>query len=134
MTCNPAKNYVYADYYKPFKDGTLPKHRKFIQALLSDNPFVSKHYRENLLSLDEVSRLRLLEGEWEYDDDPAKLINFDAIVDLWNNTHVEKGEKYDVHLHTYLDLESLPAPMRPIAYISSQWRLESDRYRWPLQP
>lgn len=47
---------------------------------------------------------------------------------------IKKGESYDVQLQTYLDLESLPAPMRPIAYISSQWRLESDWYRWPLQP
>lgn len=42
--------------------------------------------------------------------------------------------RYTVRLHTYLDLEALPAPMRPVAYISSQWRLESDWYEWPLQP
>lgn len=94
MTCNPAKNYVYADYYRPFKDGTLPKHRKFIQALLHDNPFISKHYKENLLTLDEVSKQRLLFGNWEYDDDPAKLIDYDAIIDLWKNDYVEKGERY----------------------------------------
>lgn len=47
---------------------------------------------------------------------------------------VQKDTRYHVELHTYLDLEALPAPMRPIAYISSQWRLESDWYRWPLQP
>ena len=41
---------------------------------------------------------------------------------------------YLIRLRTYLDLEALPAPMRPVAYISSQWRLESDWYEWPLQP
>jgi hypothetical protein len=40
---------------------------------------------------------------------------------------------YTVRLRTRLDLESLPAPMRPLAYISSDWRLESDWYEWPLQ-
>ncbi len=45
----------------------------------------------------------------------------------------DKG-RYRVQLHTYLDLEALPAPMRPMAYISSQWRLESEWYTWPLQP
>ena len=40
---------------------------------------------------------------------------------------------YIVRLRTRLDLESLPAPMRPLAYISSDWRLESDWYEWPLQ-
>jgi len=47
---------------------------------------------------------------------------------------VDADTRYLVRLHTYLDLESLPAPMRPVAYISSQWRLESDWYEWPLQP
>jgi len=47
---------------------------------------------------------------------------------------VNKDNRIIVRLHTYLDLEALPAPMRPIAYISSQWRLESDWYEWPLQP
>lgn len=46
---------------------------------------------------------------------------------------VNKGDHYIVRLRTRLDLESLPAPMRPLAYISSDWRLESDWYEWPLQ-
>ncbi len=49
-----------------------------------------------------------------------------------NLVNDDKG--FIVRLHTYLDLEALPAPMRPLAYISSQWRLESDWYEWPLQP
>jgi len=43
------------------------------------------------------------------------------------------GGNYIVRLRTRLDLESLPAPMRPLAYISSDWRLESNWYEWPLQ-
>jgi hypothetical protein len=45
----------------------------------------------------------------------------------------ENSGHYVVSLHAYLDLEALPAPMRPIAYISSKWRLESEWYEWPLQ-
>jgi hypothetical protein len=47
---------------------------------------------------------------------------------------LEQGDDYYVRLRTYLDIESLPAPMRPIAYISSQWQLESDWFSWPLKP
>jgi hypothetical protein len=43
------------------------------------------------------------------------------------------GSHYLIRLRTRLDLESLPAPMRPLAYLSSDWRLESDWYEWPLQ-
>ena len=46
---------------------------------------------------------------------------------------LEQNADYYVRLRTYLDIESLPAPMRPIAYISSQWQLESDWFSWPLK-
>ena len=46
---------------------------------------------------------------------------------------LEQGDNYYARIRTYLDIESLPAPMRPIAYISSQWQLESDWYSWPLE-
>lgn len=46
---------------------------------------------------------------------------------------VNNDDRYIVRLRTRLDLESLPAPMRPLAYISSDWHLESDWYEWPLQ-
>ena len=79
----------------PWKNGTLPKFRKFLPALVTDNPYISKHYIDNLKKLDEVSKQRLLYGNWEYDDDPAKLIEYKAIVDLWTNKIDVKGaEKY----------------------------------------
>jgi hypothetical protein len=46
---------------------------------------------------------------------------------------VEANEVYWVHLQTYLDIESLPVPLRPIAYLSSQWHLNSNWYLCPLQ-
>lgn len=48
-TCNPAKNWVYSDFYKPQLDGTLPTSKKFIPSLIDDNPFISKHYKESLI-------------------------------------------------------------------------------------
>jgi len=48
-----------------------------------------------LNQLDEVSRQRLLLGNWEYDDDKAALISYDAIMDYWNGQHVEEvGSSY----------------------------------------
>lgn len=47
---------------------------------------------------------------------------------------LEDSDDYYFRLRIYLDIESLPAPMRPIAYISSQWQLESDWFSWPLKP
>ena len=42
-------------------------------------------------------------------------------------------KSYYLRVRTHLDIESLPVPMRPLAYISSDWSLSSDWYEWPLQ-
>ncbi|QDP51704.1 MAG: putative terminase large subunit [Prokaryotic dsDNA virus sp.] len=94
MSCNPAKNWVYNEFYLPHKQDKLPKYRKFIQALASDNVHISKHYEQQLSKLDEISKQRLLYGNWEYDDSEDKLINFDAILNMFDNTSIEAGDKY----------------------------------------
>lgn len=94
MTCNPAKNWVYHEFYKPDRDQELPEHKRFIQSLITDNEYISKHYNEQLQKLDEISKQRLLFGNWEYDDSEDKLINYDAMVNLFTNTHIETGNKY----------------------------------------
>jgi len=93
-SCNPAKNWVYLDFYKPFKKETLSTNKAFIQSLLTDNPHISKHYRENLLTLDNNSKERLLYGNWEYSDDPSELMSFDKISDIFSNSFTLGGEKY----------------------------------------
>lgn len=47
---------------------------------------------------------------------------------------LDPEQAYRVELETYLDIESLPAPLRPVAYFSSAWRLSSDTYQCPLTP
>lgn len=93
-TCNPAKNWVYSKFYKPSRDGELEDNKMFIQSLLTDNPFISRHYKENLMSLDLASKQRLLFGNWEYDDDPAALMNINKINNIFTNDFIPGGEKY----------------------------------------
>lgn len=93
-SCNPTKKWVYKEFFKPWRDKELRKDRAFIQALPIDNPHLPPSYLQSLLGLDEVSKQRLYYGNWEYDDDPAKLIEYDAIIDLWSNEHVPIGTKY----------------------------------------
>ena len=94
IATNPSKNFTYYDFYKPYRANTLPKYRVFIPALVQDNPYISKHYIENLKKLDKVSKQRLLYGNWEYDDDPSKLMDYDKITDIFTNDFVERGDKY----------------------------------------
>ena len=59
LTCNPSKNWVYTEFYKKHQEGKLPKYRKFIQALVDDNQNISRHYKEQLNKLDELSKRKL---------------------------------------------------------------------------
>jgi len=92
-TCNPAKNWTYSDFFKPSREGTLSNDRVFIQSLVTDNPFISETYVENLKQLDKNSKERLLYGNWDYDDDPTSLCTFDKIQDIFTNDHVIEGSE-----------------------------------------
>lgn len=93
-TCNPNKNWVYGEFYKPARDGELESNRKFIKALAKDNPFLPQEYIENLRRLDTNTRERLLEGNWEYDDDPKRLFDFEDIQDIFSNKAERSDEKF----------------------------------------
>jgi len=92
--CNPSKGWIYNKFYKPYKEGVLPDGLKFVQALVGDNPDISAHYRNNLLGLDEVSRQRLLYGNWEYDDDPATLMDYESILNCFTKNDLGGGQKF----------------------------------------
>ncbi|NIR27972.1 MAG: DUF4390 domain-containing protein [Gammaproteobacteria bacterium] len=42
-------------------------------------------------------------------------------------------EEYRLRLRARLDIEALPSPLRPLAYLSGPWRLNSDWYVWPIE-
>ncbi|QYJ68919.1 phage terminase large subunit [Flavobacterium litorale] len=94
-SCNPSKNWAYKEFFKPHREDALPQYRKFIQSLPTDNPYLHPSYLQSLLRLDKNSRERLYYGNWEYDDDPATLIDHDAIADYFNPNHLQpEGLKY----------------------------------------
>jgi len=64
-----------------------------------------------LAALGEINGLRLIE---------AKRLNPD--------------DTYLVELKAELDIEALPLPLRPLAYLSSSWKLSSGWLSWRLTP
>jgi len=90
---NPSKNWSYLEFYKAEKDKKITKTRVFIQALAKDNPHIPKTYIESLKRADKQTKERLLLGNWEYDDDPNRLFEYDAIIDIFTND-AERGNKY----------------------------------------
>lgn len=93
-TFNPGKGRVYRNYWKPFKEGKLPEYRKFIRALPGDNPHLPQTYIENLERLPKTQKERLLYGNFDYDDDPTKIFDYDCVLNSFTNSFVGGGEPF----------------------------------------
>lgn len=98
VTLNPSKNFVYEDYYLAGKENRLPDYRRFVQALPTDNKMLPKNYIRDLkraLKNDVKSIQRLVYGDWEFDDNPYSLYDYDSICNLFTNSHIiGNGRKY----------------------------------------
>jgi phage terminase large subunit len=89
-TFNPDKWHVYSRYYKPYVSKTLPEYRQFIPALATDNPHIDQNYIDQLKKADEITKQRLLYGNFDYDDAAWKLFRYDEILDLFDS-NIEKN-------------------------------------------
>lgn len=55
-------------------------------------------------------------------------------LDLVHQDRLDPEERYEVHLRASLDVEELPLPLKPIAYLHPAWKLSTGWTRWPLLP
>ncbi len=99
-TFNPSKNHVYHRYYKAAKDGKLPVYRLFITALATDNPYLDPSYIEQLRNADKITRERLLYGNFDYDDDPSKIFDYEKIIEIFDDNYINK-----VHEQRYISCD-----------------------------
>ncbi len=96
MGCNPRKGHLYRDFILPQKEWRISPDRIFIPALYTDNPHIDhQKYHDQYKNSDKVTRERILNGNWEYDDTPGKLYKYDTITDIFTNPPVN-GERYIV--------------------------------------
>lgn len=87
------------------------------QALSKNYLVTHKYRRRSFLSLSEA--LQFIGTLSDY-----------PLVDA---SALEVDKKYRGRIRAWLDIESLPPPMRPAAYMSSNWRLASGWVEWPLR-
>ena len=52
---------------------------------------------------------------------------------LLDDAILDDGELYRARIRATLDIESLPTPLRLLAYVNRGWRLASEWKTWPLQ-
>lgn len=53
-------------------------------------------------------------------------------VPLFHRDEIDHDKRYLAAIRIKFDQESLPLPLRPIAYLNPQWYLSSDWYVWSL--
>lgn len=55
-------------------------------------------------------------------------------VTLVSAGQMEPDIPYEVHIRVALDIEELPLPLRPMAYLYPSWKQSSKWSKWPLTP
>ena len=53
---------------------------------------------------------------------------------LISEQRLAPDQAYEVHLRASLDIEELPLPLRPMAYLRSGWKQSTGWTSWPLTP
>jgi hypothetical protein len=92
ITTNPARNWMYYEFYKPWKTGALPENKKFVRSLITDNPFREQGYEERLKNLSGAAKARYYVGDWEYNDDPLTLCDQESVSDLFTNDYLTENK------------------------------------------
>jgi hypothetical protein len=54
-------------------------------------------------------------------------------VPLLGRDRIKPGQSYEIELLAALDIEALPLPLRPMAYLKPSWKLSSGWTEWALQ-
>jgi hypothetical protein len=146
LTCNPNKEWLYRVVYKPFRENTLSKKYAFIQSLYRDNPYTADSYGKELEQIDnEAQKQRLMYGNWEYDDNPRVLMDYDAICDLFRTELEQHKTPYltiDIARHGkdravinrwtgWISQEILVFPKCDIDFLQEQARSICDKHIIP---
>jgi hypothetical protein len=94
MSCNPSKDWLYNDYWHPWKKELLPPHKAFVEALMKDNTVnPDAVYEAKMMRLPEADRKRLLEGDWDYDESVDWIYQYEDLLRCFREED-SKGEKY----------------------------------------
>ena len=94
-TFNPKKNWIDTTFYRPFVNKKQLPDTKFIYALAKHNPHLPDDYIKTLEQIkDKSTRERLLNGNFDYDDDPTSLVDYEQIRNLYTNIYVKGGNNY----------------------------------------
>ncbi|WP_296695864.1 DUF4390 domain-containing protein [Thiocapsa sp. UBA6158] len=83
----------------------------------------------------EVYRLPGTEGRSFVSRDAAiRALGEILDLSLIGASSLDDDTDYEVQIRASLDIEELPLPLRPMAYLKPAWKLSSGWSKWPLTP
>lgn len=94
---NPSTSHTKRRYWNPYKTGNEKTTRKFVRALPTDNPgreakdWVKQReadFLDGTMTKQEYEKQ--IKGNFDYDDNPDRLIVYDNILAVFSNNHIEK--------------------------------------------
>lgn len=120
-TCNPANNWVKERIYDKFKLGQLPKNWLYIQSKVTDNPYLTPEYLENLKNMPRYQYEVFVEGNWDISLKQGG--EFYKCFEL--DKHVVECE-YDPKLPLHISFDENVNPYLPVGI----FQLEGNEIRW----
>lgn len=148
-TFNPDKWWVYRTFYTPFKQWREIEWTLFIPALPTDNPYLTDEYLAELKNeKNEVIKQRLYYGNFDYDDTPGRLFDYDKIISSFEPKNPYNKRKYiscdvarqgndkcvifvwewfNIIDHTIYDKSSIPEIIEEIRYYQNKYWIENQR-------
>lgn len=120
LTFNPAMNWVYKLFYKPWMSGTLKAPYFFQPSYISDNPGIDQGFKDSIKNLPEAEYKRFVMGQWEVEEDPHQLI---SVQWIWNCKNVEPvfgANRLGVDVARYGDDNTCVALMSGNAFIKGK--------------
>lgn len=118
LSANPSTNFLYSEYFDPYdklgggefqkwqigettifegkeNEKTIPSYRAFLRMGAYDNPFLPQSYIDNLKTLPDRERKRILEGDWHYADDESSLFRSGLLDKATTYELPRPTEKFD---------------------------------------
>lgn len=116
-------------------DVTLKRRRKYLWdpkvASLSQGFRIEHHALTNQYLL-----VNLITGERRNFQSLENAIDaLGTVTDLpvIDSQRLRPTQTYIAQIRARLDVEALPVPLRPVAYLSSDWRVSSEWYEWEIK-
>ena len=102
---------------------------------------VAEHHLRTVLRyrpLSALYELRNLQGDEHLSfatrDSALRALGRIIAMPIVLREELDLNDEYLVRVQAKLDVEALPLPMRPAAYLSRDWSIASETWEWQLKP